>query len=159
MSDAKTQQSLIGAEALTDWTEFAFPALIGSAARLVSSMRVFDRLRPAFNVTISNIPGPPFALFFAGARVAGVYPLGPVVEGAGLNMTVMSYDGTVYFGLNGCRETVPDMSALPALVADSLGELLAVVGPTRRTRVGARASGPRSRPRGPLQPGRRADRP
>ena len=93
MAEAKSQESLIGADVLTDWTEFTFPALIGRAARLISSMRVFDRVRPAFNVTISNIPGPPFPLFLAGARMVGMYPLGPVVEGAGLNMTVMSYCG------------------------------------------------------------------
>jgi WS/DGAT/MGAT family acyltransferase len=160
MAEAKAQQSLIGADVLTDWTEFTFPAIVGSAARLISSMRVFDRVRPAFNVTISNIPGPPFSLFLAGARVVGVYPLGPVVEGAGLNMTVMSYCGTVYMGLNGCRETVPEMSALPEMVVDSLDELLAVVRPRRRGRsgTGARASGPRGRARGPAQPSARADR-
>ncbi len=153
MSEAKTQQSLIGADVLTDWTEFTFPALIGRAARLISSMRVFDRLRPAFNVTISNIPGPPFPLFLAGARVAGMYPLGPVVDGAGLNMTVMSYCGTVYFGFNGCRETVPDISALPEMVVDSLDELLAVVRPRRRVGAGTRSSGPTRRTRRPAQPG------
>jgi WS/DGAT/MGAT family acyltransferase len=131
MSEVKSQQSLIGADALTDWTEFAFPALIGRAARLISSLRVFDRMRPAFNVTISNIPGPPFPLYLAGARVTGIYPLGPVVEGAGLNMTVMSYCGTVYFGLNGCRETVSEIAELPKMVTESLVELLAEVGPSR----------------------------
>ena len=50
-------------------------------------------------------------------------------------MTVMSYCGTVYFGLNGCRETVPDIGALPAMVADSLDELLAVVRPDGADRV------------------------
>jgi len=140
MSEAKSQQSLIGADALTDWAEFTFPALIGRAARLISSMRVFDRLRPVFNVTISNIPGPPFPLFLAGARVAGIYPLGPVVEGAGLNMTVMSYFGTVYFGLNGCRETVPDIALLPAMIAESLEELLAATKPRRRASAGSRAA-------------------
>jgi hypothetical protein len=132
MSEAKSQQSLVGADALTDWAEFTFPALVGRAARLISSMRVFDRVRPVFNVTISNIPGPPFPLFLAGARVAGIYPLGPVVEGAGLNMTVMSYCGTVYLGLNGCRETVPDISVLPGMISESLEELLAVTRPRRR---------------------------
>ena len=78
-------------------------------------MRVFDRLRPAFNVTNLEHSGSPVHSFFAGPVSPGVYPPRTVVEGAGLNMTVMSYDGTVYFGLNGCRETVPDMSALPAL--------------------------------------------
>ena len=129
MSDAKSQESRIGADVLTDWTEFTFPALIGRAARLISSMRVFDRVRPAFNVTISNIPGPPFPLFLAGARMVGMYPLGPVVEGAGLNMTVMSYCGMVYFGLSGCRETVPDLAELPQMITESLDELLALVRP------------------------------
>jgi len=129
MSEAKSQETLIGAEVLTDWTEFAFPALIGRAARLISSMRVFDRVRPAFNVTISNIPGPPFPLFLAGARMVGIYPHGPVVEGAGLNMTVMSYCGTVYFGLSGCRETVPSIADLPKMIAESLDELLTIARP------------------------------
>ena len=129
MSEAKSQEALIGGEVLTDWTEFALPAFIGGAARLISSTRLFDHLQPAFNVTISNIPGPQFPLFLAGARVAEMYPLGPVVEGAGLNMTVMSYCDTVYFGLNGCRATVPDIADLPMMIIESLDELLAIVRP------------------------------
>jgi WS/DGAT/MGAT family acyltransferase len=148
MSEAKNQDSLIGPDLLTDWTEFTFPALIGRAARLISSMRVFDLVRPAFNVTISNIPGPQFPLFLAGARVTGMYPLGPVVEGAGLNMTVMSYCGTVYFGINGCRETVPEVAKLPGLIVESLDELLAVVGPKRRSPARPAASAAGSSVRG-----------
>ena len=129
MSQAKHQESLIGADVLTDWTEFTFPALIGGVARLISSTRLFDHVRPAFNVTISNIPGPPFPMFLAGARVTATYPLGPVVEGAGLNMTVMSYCGAVYFGLNGCRTTVPGIEDLPPMITESLDELLSVVRP------------------------------
>jgi len=142
MSEAKSQESRIGADVLTDWTEFTFPALIGRAARLISSMRVFDRVRPVFNVTISNIPGPPFPLFLAGARMVGMYPLGPVVEGAGLNMTMMSYCGTVYFGLSGCRETVPDIAELPRMITESLDELMAIARPKTRsaTRPSAKAS-------------------
>jgi len=127
MSDAKSQESLLGAGLLTDWTEFTFPALIGGAAHFVSSTRMFDHVRPAFNVTISNIPGPQVPLFLAGVPVVGIYPVGPVVEGAGLNMTVMTYCGTVYFGLNGCRATVPDISDLPSMITESLEEILTVV--------------------------------
>ena len=126
MSEAKRQESLIGADVLTDWTEFTFPALIGRASRLISSMHVFDRVRPAFNVTISNVPGPPFPLYLAGARMVEMYPLGPIVEGAGLNITVMSYCGTVYFGCVACRETLPDIDRLAAMLTDSLDELLAL---------------------------------
>ena len=140
MRSAKEQEKLIGAATLTDWTEFTFPALIGRASRLVSSMRVFDHLRPAFNVTISNVPGPPFPLFFAGGRIVSFYPLGPVAEGAGLNITVMSYCGTVYFGLNGCRETVARIAELPGLLGASLAELVALV------RRGARPAAPSGSP-------------
>jgi diacylglycerol O-acyltransferase len=132
MGKAKTQESLIGADVLTDWTEFTFPALIGRASRLISSMRVFDRVRPAFNVTISNVPGPPFPLFFAGARMVGMYPLGPIVEGVGLNITVMSYCGIVYFGCVACRETMPHIDRLPAMLVESLDELLAIVRPAAK---------------------------
>jgi WS/DGAT/MGAT family acyltransferase len=128
MRRAKTQERLIGASTLTDWTEFTFPALIGRAARITGSMRVFDRLRPLFNVTVSNVPGPPFPLFLAGARLVGMYPLGPVTEGVGLNMTVMSYCGTVYFGLNACRETVTAMADMPKMLHESLDELLKAAG-------------------------------
>jgi len=128
MSEAKRQDFLIGPDVLTGWTEFTFPALVGGAARLVSSTRLFDHVRPPFNVTISNIPGPQFPLFLAGARVTTTYPLGPVVEGAGLNMTAMSYCGTVYFGLNGCRSSVPGIADLPGMITSSLDELLAVAG-------------------------------
>lgn len=134
MRRAKAQEELIGAKALSDWAEFAFPALIGRAARLTASMRVFDRLRPLFNVTVSNVPGPPFPLFLAGARMVGMYPVGPVSEGIGLNITIMSYCGMVYFGLNACRETVPDLEAFPSLLEESLDELLAAAGHGGRRR-------------------------
>jgi len=141
MRSAKEQEELIGASTLTDWTEFTFPALIGRASRLISSMKVFDRVRPAFNVTISNVPGPPFPLFMAGARMVGFYPLGPVAEGVGLNITVMSYCGIVYFGFNACRETAPRVADLPRLVGEALDELLELARPPRRQPAGARRTG------------------
>jgi diacylglycerol O-acyltransferase len=141
MRSAKEQEQLIGAETLTDWTEFTFPALIGRASRLVSSMKVFDKVRPAFNVTISNVPGPPFPLFMAGSRIGAFYPLGPVAEGVGLNITVMSYCGTVQFGLNACRESVPRIEDLPRMLDDGLDELLALARPPKRRSARTGSSG------------------
>lgn len=134
MAAAKEQQRLIGATTLTDWTEFTFPALIGRASRLVSSTRVFDRVRPAFNVTISNVPGPPFPLFLAGGRMVSFYPLGPLAEGVGLNITVLSYCGVVYFGLNACREIVPSLGQLAAMLDEAMDELVVLARPEKRAR-------------------------
>lgn len=104
---AKEQERAVGVSDLMNWVEFAAPAVAARAARLASSMRVADRFSPFFNVTISNVPGPDFPLYSAGARMVAMYPMGPITDGAGLNMTVMSYMGWLNFGLVACRETVP----------------------------------------------------
>jgi WS/DGAT/MGAT family acyltransferase len=120
---AKDQEKAIGAEFLTDWTEFAAPAVAARAARLYSSMRLADRHNPFFNVTISNVPGPNFPLYSAGARMVAMYPMGPIADGGALNMTVMSYMGSMFFGLVACRETVPHVWNIAHYLNDSLEEL------------------------------------
>jgi WS/DGAT/MGAT family acyltransferase len=122
--DAKDQEKAFGAEALTDWTEFAAPAVAARAARLLSSTRIFDRVRPIFNVTISNVPGPNFPLYSAGARMVAMYPLGPILDGGALNITCMSYMGSMYFGLNADHDAVPDVEDIAGYINDALGELL-----------------------------------
>ena len=77
------ERHAVGADALTDWAEFAAPALLGRAARLYSRMQLANLHRPVFNVTISNVPGPPFPLYSAGARLVANYPMGPIFDGAG----------------------------------------------------------------------------
>jgi diacylglycerol O-acyltransferase len=123
--DAKEQEKAISAEVLTDWTEFAAPAVAARAARLASSLRVMDRVnRPVFNLVISNVPGPPFPLYSAGARVLGIWPMGPINDGAGLNITVMSYMGSVNFGLIAGRELAPDLDTLAGYIGEAMEELL-----------------------------------
>src|SRR3979409_42626 len=117
---AKSQLNAIGADALTDWAEFAAPALAGRAARLYSRTKMADRHRPLFNVTISNIPGPPFPLYSNGARMVANYPMGPIFDGGGLNITVMSYLDPLDFGLVACADLIPNVWSL----ADGLGAAL-----------------------------------
>jgi WS/DGAT/MGAT family acyltransferase len=119
---AKEQDRAIGAETLTDWTEFAAPALAARAARLFSRMRIADRMRPLFNVTISNVPGTPFPLYSAGARMVAHYPIGPIADSMGLNMTVMSYQDSMDFGLNACRESVPGVWEIARALEDTVEE-------------------------------------
>ncbi len=121
---AKDQEKAIGADALTNWVDFAAPAVAARAARLISSLQVFDRVRPIFNVVISNVPGPNFPLYAGGARMIAMYPLGPITEGVGLNITVMSYMGSMYFGLQSCRELVPDIDLIASQIGESLQELV-----------------------------------
>ncbi len=120
MRSAKDQQNAIGASTLQDWAEFAAPAVAGRAARAYARYRLADRHRPIFNLTISNVPGPPFPLYSAGARMVANYPMGPVNDGAGLNITVLSYMNQLDFGVVTCRELIPDAWE----IADGLGAAL-----------------------------------
>ncbi len=128
MSEAKEQQKLIGADTLQEWAEFAAPAVVGRAARLYSRMRLADRHRPLFNVTISNVPGPPFPLYSAGARLVANYPVGPIIDGTGLNMTVMSYLDQLDFGLLACPDVLDDVWVVAEGLHRALDELVEVYG-------------------------------
>ena len=88
--------------------------------------KLADTHRPIHNVIISNVPGPPFPLYYAGAELVAAYPMGPVMEGAGLNITVFSYRDSVDFGFMACRELVPDVWAMADAVEEAFDELLAV---------------------------------
>ncbi|HMC79994.1 MAG TPA: wax ester/triacylglycerol synthase family O-acyltransferase [Acidimicrobiia bacterium] len=120
---AKEQDRAIGAETLMDWAEFAAPAVAARAARLASNMRIMDRLRPVFNVTISNVPGPNFPLYSAGSRMVAMYPMGPINDGGAVNITVMSYMGSMYFGIVVGREAVPRVWNIAHHVNEALAEL------------------------------------
>jgi hypothetical protein len=69
---------------------------------------------------VSNVPGPPIPLYIAGAQCVGVYPFGPLLEGAGLNLTVLSNMGHVDFGVIACRELVPDVWSIADGFADAV---------------------------------------
>lgn len=119
---AKDQEKAIGADTLTDWTEFMAPAVAARAARLYSRFKAADRHRPIFNVTISNVPGPDFPLYSAGSKMLAMHPLGPIADGGGLNITVMSYMGQMYFGLNADKHAVGDVWAIAAGLESTLEE-------------------------------------
>ena len=66
--------------------------------------------RPTWNLVISNVPGPQFPLYCAGARLVANYPVSVITDGMGLNITVMSYDGHMDFGLVADRDQMPDLA-------------------------------------------------
>jgi WS/DGAT/MGAT family acyltransferase len=124
MRAAKEQHGALPADLLADVTQFAMPALAGQAARLAARVRLVERVN-AFNLIISNVPGPAVPLYYAGARLTAYYPLSAIVDGQGLNITVMSLEGQLHFGLIADRELVPDLDAMASYLADELTVLVA----------------------------------
>ena len=124
MDVAKERFTLLPADVLTEYSQFAPPALATRAIRLATRLKVGDRLNPPFNLVISNVPGPREPLYLSGATVVHYYPVSTIVEGQGLNVTVQSYCDVLDFGLVSCRELVPDLDHLADLMLAELHTLL-----------------------------------
>jgi diacylglycerol O-acyltransferase / wax synthase len=124
MQSAKEQSRSIGSEVFAGWAQIAFPALATRLSRLVTNLRLFDHVAPMFNLIVSNVPGPDFPLYLAGARMVAMYPLGPIVEGVGVNVTVFSYLDNMYVGVQACWDLAPDIDTIARGMEDSLEELV-----------------------------------
>ena len=123
MRGAKAMHEDIGGQTLSEWAAVAAPAIF------TRGMRIYERLLqgrhpPIMNLVLSNVPGPTFLLYCAGARLVGMFPMGPVMSGTGLNITVVSYLDTVEVGIMACREIVPDVWEIADSVSDALADLV-----------------------------------
>jgi len=76
-----------------------------------------------FNVGISNVPGPPEPLYLNGSRLDSLSPLSLLLHGNALNITCVSYAGTLNFGLTGARDTLPHLQRLAIYMGEALGEI------------------------------------
>jgi diacylglycerol O-acyltransferase / wax synthase len=124
MRAAKDQFGALPADLLADVTQFAMPALAGQAARAAARLRLVERVSP-FNLIVSNVPGPPIDLYYAGCRIEAYYPLSAIADGQGLNITVMSLAGGMHFGLLADRELVPDVDRMASYLEEELAALQA----------------------------------
>ena len=77
------------------------------------------------NVIVSNVPGPPFTTFMRGMEVASIHPLGPIIDGVPLNITVLSHRNRLEVGVTACPVAVPGYERLPDLLRQALDELVA----------------------------------
>ncbi|KZY32245.1 MULTISPECIES: wax ester/triacylglycerol synthase family O-acyltransferase [unclassified Oleiphilus] len=92
------------------------------------------RMRPAFNITISNVPGPKKALYYNGCKLEAMYPVSLIAHGGALNITCLSYDGSLNFGYTGCRDTLPSMQNLAVFSGEALEELEGLLTKKAKTR-------------------------
>ncbi len=128
MAAAKEVHGLLGPEMLGDWMEQTPPGPYSWAMRQYSQFRLADRHPPPINLVVSNVPGPREPLYVAGARMEGIWSVGPILEGIGLNVTVWSYLDRLHVGAIGCRETLPDIHTITDGMHSALAELVTAAG-------------------------------
>jgi len=121
---SKELQQALAAQHLMSLPDTAPPAMIALASRGYMAAGLDGRVPPMFNLIVSNVPGPPIDLYLAGARVVGAFPMGPLLFGSGLNVTVLSKAATMDVGLLVCRDNLPDPWPLADRFPEALDELV-----------------------------------
>lgn len=109
--DAKQEHDAVGADLLQDWAEVNTPGAFNLAMRFYASTLV-DVVNPVHNTIISNVPGPRESLFLAGSKVESIRPIGPVMEGVGLNLSLASYKDNIGITIHADSHLVGDVNEI-----------------------------------------------
>jgi diacylglycerol O-acyltransferase len=114
--DLKEREQAVGADFLIGLTQYVAPTLMSMASRLAHR-------QPFFNLICTNVPGPQFALYLMGARLLEAFPIVPLTRNLSVVVGILSYDGTLHFGLYADRDACPDVDLFAAAIDDSFVEL------------------------------------
>jgi WS/DGAT/MGAT family acyltransferase len=116
MGDLKSSRQAVGASLLTEATDFAPPTIAAQAARLQSRQRFF-------NLVVTNVPGPQFALYLLGRQLEDIFPMVPLAENQSVCFGIMSYNGGVNFGITADYDAMPDLDSLAGDLESAIAEL------------------------------------
>jgi WS/DGAT/MGAT family acyltransferase len=108
---------------LADVIDLVPPVIIAQAVGLYTGLKLSRLHPPVAHVITSNVPGPPETIYCAGSRVSSVHALAPLLEGANLNITAVSYDNTLTVSIVACPDNVENVASLAHSIEDVVGEL------------------------------------
>ena len=110
-----------------DMPSLGIPWLLSIISPLYKLAVSTNRIPVVANIVISNVPGPPVALYLAGAKMTANFPVSIVTHGLGLNVTIQSYNGSLDCGLIACKRTVPTLRKFGDALQAAHQELLSLV--------------------------------
>jgi hypothetical protein len=128
MGDLKRSRQAMGAKLLTELADFAPTTIAAQASRLQSRQRWF-------NLVITNVPGPQFPLYLLGRRLLEMFPMVPLAKRQGVCVGLMSYDGSVCFGLTADYDAFGDLDDLAGDLEGALAELSKAAPKPRKPRA------------------------
>ena len=123
----KTYQSAIGAKTLSQIAEAVPFGIANQAARMYSRFQMAEMHNPVFNVTITNVPGPQFPLYFRNHKVYTIMGMAPILDGMGLIITIMSYNGTITVSPTSDAKSMPEQGTFSRYLLDAANELEAAI--------------------------------
>lgn len=121
---AKTLQAAIGDALMSDVLD-AVPAPVFSLfIKTYSRLGLARYQQPTANAVVSNVRGPGSALYLAGAKMLAHYPVGPIADGLGLNVTLMSYCDSLDVGITSSPALVDDLGEIVSALQAELAQLI-----------------------------------
>jgi WS/DGAT/MGAT family acyltransferase len=116
MAERKEGGEPEGAQAMLDAIAYAPRTIQHVVSRAAASTR-------AFNLVVSNIPGPPVPLFMLGCEMQEVYPVVPLADGHAVSIGLTTVNDQAFFGVYADRDSLPDADELATAIAESVDEL------------------------------------
>ncbi|MFN8625461.1 MAG: wax ester/triacylglycerol synthase family O-acyltransferase [Candidatus Binatia bacterium] len=135
-ANLKRSRHALGAQVLTTVSEWTVPSLLGQVVRLASRAG-------ACNLVVTNVPGPQIPLYLCGAPMRTAYPVVPLFENMGITVGLFSYNGGLFWGVNGDWEAMTDLHEFQQAIESSFRSLQLAADATARPRATPR---PRRRP-------------
>lgn len=128
----KSSEGARAASLIIEASGWVPPTVNRVLGQMNSALSPVNRVMPqriAWNLVVSNVPGPPMPVFLLGRRLDAIHPfvaLSP--QGRALSIGVISYDGALFFGLVGDRDRLPDLDLVSGFVDAALAEQFEAAG-------------------------------
>jgi WS/DGAT/MGAT family acyltransferase len=117
--ELKQSNQALGIEMMMAVAEWTPASLLSLGAQSVSG---------PINSIVTNVPGPQFPLYMQGAKLEAIYPQVPLLQGLGLGIALISYDGRICWGFNGNPDVVPDLDVFVDQVRKSFRRVAGAAG-------------------------------
>ena len=123
----KSYQNAIGAKTLANMAEAVPFGIANQAARAYSRYNLSKLHSPAMNLTITNVPGPQFPLYLNGHKLLSIMGMAPIIDGMGLIITVLSYNGLLTISPTSDAKSMPDLDQFTRYLRESANEMEAAI--------------------------------
>ncbi len=119
----KTYQGALGAKSLSNIAEAVPFGVANQAARLYSRFNLSKLHNPVFNVVITNVPGPQLPIYLNGNKVHSIMGMAPIIDGMGLIITVLSYNGNITISPTSDIKSMPDLNEFSDYILEEANAL------------------------------------
>jgi len=100
-----------------------YATIFGLSALIPQLVGAGDFSMPPTNVVISNVPGWRHPLYLGDAKLSAIYPVSVLIDYQAFNITVLSREDSLDFGLIAAHESIEDLKQISTYMQEAFAEL------------------------------------